>query len=79
MTHIPGVKYLWIDAFCILQDDHSEEARVDKERELGKMADIYKNATITIAASRATGADKGFLHERQAIGFETPNSVFLQG
>ena len=40
------VRYLWIDTLCILQDDES-----DWERESARMADIYANSYLTIAAS----------------------------
>jgi hypothetical protein len=33
-----GVRYIWIDALCNVQDDHQHW-----ERESGKMADIYHN------------------------------------
>jgi hypothetical protein len=55
-----GFKFLWIDALCILQDDID-----DKAKEIARMASIYKNATITIAASMAMRAADGFLgHSR---------------
>lgn len=40
------VNYLWIDTLCIIQDSKS-----DWENEAAKMADIFENAAITIAAS----------------------------
>jgi hypothetical protein len=40
-----GVRYLWIDAFCIIQDSHS-----DWSTEAANMANIYRNAFFTIAA-----------------------------
>ncbi|KAK7921526.1 heterokaryon incompatibility protein-domain-containing protein, partial [Apiospora marii] len=43
-----GIGYLWIDSLCILQDD-----RQDWEIESAKMADIYENSYITIAATKA--------------------------
>lgn len=71
-----GICYLWIDAFCILQDEDNKEVLAAKQRELAKMADIYRNATVTIAASRASRANAGFLFDRQPIGSDSPNSVF---
>lgn len=76
MSEALGISFLWIDAFCILQDDDNEDTKAEKNRELGKMADIYRNAIVTIAASRSSGTNEGFLHERQPIGFDSPNSVF---
>lgn len=52
-----GIAYLWIDSFCIVQDDEA-----DKAREIPQMALIYRHALLTIAASCAHNVDEGFLH-----------------
>ncbi len=49
-----GLQYLWIDSLCILQDSLS-----DWEVELSTMADIYRDATVTIAATAAPHASSG--------------------
>jgi hypothetical protein len=49
-----GVKYLWIDSLCIVQD--SEE---DWNRESANMGQIYRNASITILAASADSDDGG--------------------
>jgi hypothetical protein len=49
-----GCKYLWIDSFCIIQDD-----RADWERESAKMASIYRRSSLTIAASRSVDGNGG--------------------
>jgi hypothetical protein len=49
-----GVKYLWIDALCIIQDsgdDWGKEAR--------KMADIYSSSYCNIAATHTRSCDDG--------------------
>ncbi|PPQ67585.1 hypothetical protein CVT25_012079 [Psilocybe cyanescens] len=81
-AHNLGVQYLWIDAFCILQD--SDE---DKGRQIGKMNKIYMGAYFTIIAACASGVDEGFLQDRPAripsahVPFVCPDgkigSVFL--
>lgn len=45
VTFVLGVKFIWIDAFCILQDDHH-----DKETEIAKMPNIYHGAVLTLSA-----------------------------
>jgi hypothetical protein len=39
-----GIRYLWIDALCIIQNDEN-----DWQREASKMADIYSNCLMTIS------------------------------
>jgi len=51
-----GIRYLWIDAFCIIQDSEN-----DKKEQLNIMGDIYHGAYITIAAINAHTAEDGFL------------------
>ena len=48
ITACLGLKYLWIDALCIIQD--SEE---DWEKQASQMADIYRNCAVRIAATAA--------------------------
>ena len=50
------IKYLWIDALCIVQDSGD-----DKIAELSRMRLYFENANIVIAASSAINADDGFL------------------
>lgn len=49
-----GVRYLWIDALCIIQDSHS-----DWSVEACDMANIYRNALFTIAAAAASDHSQG--------------------
>jgi hypothetical protein len=53
-----GFRYLWIDAFCIIQDSEA-----DKLHEINEMGTIYKNAALTIAAASAESVNEGFLEE----------------
>jgi hypothetical protein len=70
-----GLRYLWIDSICILQD-----VIEDKEREIPKMADYYQNAALNISA--ATEHNDGLWQERDGhatrpfnipITINTPN------
>lgn len=56
-----GLRYLWVDSLCILQD--SEE---DKGREIARMRGIYKDAHVTLIAACAQKASQGFLQDRPA-------------
>ena len=58
-THALGVRYLWVDALCIMQD--SEE---DKVREIAQMGSIFRNAYFTIIAASARSVEEGFLQDR---------------
>lgn len=49
-----GINHLWIDALCILQDDVE-----DWQSESAKMADIYQNSYITLAATVAKDSNVG--------------------
>ena len=71
VTERLGIMKLWVDAFCIIQDDV-----VDKAWEIAQMPLVYSQATVTIVASRADRAEAGFLHDRKRIADGTPNKVF---
>ena len=51
-----GIRYLWADALCIIQDNDS-----DKLDQITKMGSIYKNSTVTIVAASAENVTDGFL------------------
>ncbi|KAK4503575.1 hypothetical protein PRZ48_004490 [Zasmidium cellare] len=59
LTRLLGMRYLWIDALCIVQDD-----REDWRRESANMCSIYENAAFSISALAATDSSTGFLHNR---------------
>lgn len=49
-----GLRYLWIDSLCIVQDDAA-----DWERESAVMGDIYRLSRLTVAASGSPGSSGG--------------------
>jgi hypothetical protein len=51
-----GLKYIWIDSLCIVQDDTA-----DWEKEARKMASVYSNAYVTLAADWASHSDCGLI------------------
>lgn len=55
-TRKMSIRYLWVDALCIVQDDE-----IEKAKEIARMQDVYSCSTVTIIASSASGADEGFL------------------
>ncbi|RYP20526.1 hypothetical protein DL767_009429 [Monosporascus sp. MG133] len=61
VTRHLGIRYLWIDSLCIVQDDGDDWAR-----EAARMADYYTGAEVVIAASSSTGCTEGFLGPRPA-------------
>ena len=61
ITHALGIRYVWIDCLCIIQDSLR-----DWELECGRMSNIFANATMTIAASSGTDAEYGLLRLRNA-------------
>lgn len=54
-----GLRFLWIDSLCIIQDSEA-----DWQEQCARMANIYKNAFVTIAGPTASGCNSGFLHKR---------------
>ncbi|OBT69320.1 hypothetical protein VE03_01191 [Pseudogymnoascus sp. 23342-1-I1] len=60
-----GIQYLWIDSLCIVQDDH-----VDWGTHVDKMAQIYRNAYITLAAG-ASSDDSGGLFRQAVVHFSS--------
>ena len=61
ITRNLGIRYLWIDSLCIIQD--SEE---DWIRESSRMGRIYRDAAVTIFAEVADGDDGGCFMPRPA-------------
>lgn len=56
-----GYRYIWIDAFCIVQDDPNEV-----QQEMNLMGDIYANSTLTIAAASGLDTSSGLFIRRDA-------------
>jgi hypothetical protein len=49
-----GFRYLWIDSLCIVQD-----SAADWRHEGSKMASIYRNASLTLAATSSSDSNGG--------------------
>ena len=58
ITRRLGIRFLWIDSLCIVQDDPS-----DWEMEASKMASIYSSSYLTIAAISSLNSNGGCIPE----------------
>ncbi|KAM0435634.1 hypothetical protein ACHAQK_008201 [Fusarium lateritium] len=56
-----GFRWLWTDSLCIVQND-----REDWAREAVKMASIYQNAIVTIAADSSQDAKAGLHNDKSS-------------
>jgi hypothetical protein len=70
MTERLGLRYIWIDSLCIIQDDIE-----DWRAEGSGMSGIFSGAYLTLAATSATGSDKGFYRARSARRVESTHSI----
>ncbi|PVH85045.1 heterokaryon incompatibility, partial [Cadophora sp. DSE1049] len=60
VTRRLGIRYLWIDSLCIIQD-----SSMDWARESSKMQGVYAGAILNISADASTNSDVGLsLEER---------------
>ncbi|KAI1757948.1 HET-domain-containing protein [Xylaria castorea] len=64
MTRLLECQYLWVDSLCIIQDN-----RDDWAREATRMADVYGNAYVTLAAVASADSNGGLFskHEASAV------------
>ena len=54
LVNLLGLKYLWVDALCIIQDDAN-----DQSYKISKMATIYSSAFLTIMAASSEDSNAG--------------------
>ncbi|KAF5641234.1 transcriptional regulator [Fusarium sp. NRRL 25303] len=54
VTRAIGLRFIWIDSLCIVQNDEDDWAR-----EASKMANIYMGSYLTLAASSSPDSDGG--------------------
>lgn len=66
------IRYLWIDALCIIQGDADDWAR-----ESSTMCQLFQSAYITIAAAASESFDQGFLSRRPFQAFNIDFSSTL--
>lgn len=73
ITHRLGIKYLWIDSLCIVQDLLREELS-----EIAQMGDIFSNAYCVLIASSAMNISEGLFKprsERAVVPLKQHNGV----
>lgn len=74
VTQEAGVRYLWVDALCILQDDPDDKASI-----ISKMGPIYGGATLTIIASANADPHEGLPGMGTADRSVAQDKVKIQG
>lgn len=70
VTQELGLRFIWVDALCIIQDDPEDVAR-----EVNNMAHIYREAYITLSAACSRSVNDGFLshqHVNPVPSFKVP-------
>ncbi|KAI8958848.1 HET-domain-containing protein [Daldinia sp. FL1419] len=55
-------RYLWIDSLCIIQDSLE-----DWKNEASRMADVYGNSYVTIAATASNNSDGGLFYRHDIL------------
>lgn len=62
VTRALGLKWLWIDAFCIIQGSYA-----DWHKEAAEMATVYGNAFVTIIPLQSLSSHDGFLDQLNKV------------
>jgi hypothetical protein len=62
-----GIRYMWIDSLCIIQDDPD-----DWRREAASMAAVYENAYFTIAATGSDGCSDRLFKTMEPVADGSP-------
>ncbi|KAI4865842.1 HET-domain-containing protein [Hypoxylon rubiginosum] len=71
LTRRLGLRYLWIDSLCILQDEDKE----DWERQASQMEKVYGNAELVLAATVASSPEDGFLRNRPSFDVSSVSTL----
>ncbi|KAK0716363.1 heterokaryon incompatibility protein-domain-containing protein [Lasiosphaeris hirsuta] len=62
ITRRLGLRYLWIDSLCIIQDSPE-----DWELEASRMSSIYRNSWLNVYATASSSPSSGIFRSRQAV------------
>jgi hypothetical protein len=71
VTRALSLRYLWIDALCIVQGDEQDWARESKV-----MGSVYSNAFVTICALSSSSCTKSFLERSIPIRISFRSTIF---
>jgi len=74
VTRALGLRYLWVDSLCIIQDNER-----DWQRESALMAKVYSNAALTIAAAAAMDASEGLFRRIEIAETEPASCTVYAG
>ena len=68
-TRAMGVKYLWVDALCILQAKGPRDKvhKADWLHEASRFGHYYQNSVLTLAATGASSSDQGLFLPRPGL------------
>ncbi|KAH7312022.1 heterokaryon incompatibility protein-domain-containing protein [Rhexocercosporidium sp. MPI-PUGE-AT-0058] len=74
VTRELGIRYLWVDALCIIQEDKD-----DWERESAVMGQIYRKSLCTLAAAIGKDCNGGLFAVREAAQLPASRLLFAEG
>jgi Heterokaryon incompatibility protein (HET) len=62
ITKYLGLRYIWIDSLCIIQD-----SKEDRQREAGLMGQVYSDGGCNISATGASDGSIGLVFDRNPL------------
>lgn len=74
VTRELGIRYLWVDALCIIQEDAE-----DWGRESAVMGQIYRKSLCTLAAAVGNDCNTGLFKRREAAELSASRMLFIEG
>ena len=74
LTRALGIRYLWVDSLCIIQDDIE-----DWSSQSAVMSDLYAGCYLNIAATRSSSGSEPFLCTRWTIRNSLERSMGMHG
>lgn len=64
-----GVRYIWIDCYCIVQESGSGSHKAEKFLDIAQMRQVYANSILNIGADHAHSPRGGCFIDRQRPSF----------